>query len=330
MKPGHEIRLRRRPVGMPTPGDFELVETRVPAPAEGQLLVANGYMSVDPYMLSRMDEAMVHMAPFAVGAALDGAAVGRVLQSRSERFREGDIVVHGLGWRDLALVNAGNARAVSGAFPVSAHLGVLGMPGFTAWTGLRLGGLRAQETVYVSSAAGAVGSAVGQWVKRSGGTVIGSAGSAAKATRLVEEFGFDHAFDYHGEDVGEALARRAPEGIDLYFDNVGGRHLEAAIDALRPHGRIIACGMIAHVERDLPGPANLPLIVGKRLSVRGFVISEHEDLRAEFLATAEPLLAEGTLRSAETVFRGLDRAPEALLCLIDKTSQNFGKAVVEL
>jgi NADPH-dependent curcumin reductase CurA len=327
---GREIRLASRPVGMPVCTNFTQAEVELPAPADGQLVVRNLFMSVDPYMRSRMDETMVHMSPFRIGSALDGAAIGEVVQSRSAHHREGDLVAHGLGWRDLAVLPADSARTVrSGRFSPSAHLGILGMPGMTAWYGLRtVGRFQPGETVFVSAAAGAVGSTVGQLVKHYGGTVIGCAGSDEKVHRLVEELGFDHAFSYRDSDSGKALHAIAPDGIDLYFDNVGGDQLEAALTSLKPYGRITACGMVAHANHARPGPSNLPLIVGKRLSVNGFIISDHYELRLRFEEEIMPLVEEGRVQVTETVVTGLDRAPDALIGLLN--GENIGKMVVAL
>lgn len=331
MVTSREIRLAARPRGLPSPDDFTLAERELPGPAPGQVLVRNLHMSVDPYMRSRMNESMIHMAPFRLGAALDGAAVGEVVASRSGRHRPGDLVAHGLGWRDFAVLPGAQARPLRppARVPLSACLGVLGMPGFTAWYGLcRAAGFRPGETVFVSAAAGAVGSTVGQLVRHLGGVVIGSAGTDEKARWLVGELGFHHAFNYRGPGCGGALRSLAPRGIDLYFDNVGGDHLEAALAALRPHGRVVACGMIAQANGDRPGPGNLPLIVGKRLTVSGFVISDHEDLRPDFESEVRPLVESGVLLAAQTVVHGLSRAPSALIGLL--RGENLGKMIVTL
>lgn len=325
-----EIRLARRPAGEPVAGDFAVAQAEVRSPAGGELLVANTFMSVDPYMRHRMNASMVHMDPWPVGGTLDGAAVGQVLESRSPLWRPGDLVLHGLGWRERAVLPAAEARPVPDPeIEASAYLGVLGLPGITAWYALlRVGCFVPGETVFVSAAAGAVGSTVGQLVRHYGGTVIGSAGSPAKARALTAELGFDAAFCYRDADSARELAALAPGGIDLYIDNVGGDQLAAALEALRPHGRIVACGMIAHANGDRPGPANLPLIVGKRLSMRGFIVSDHYDERPAFEREVVPLVRSGRLRAVQTVVSGLDRAPEALIGLL--RGDNTGKMVVAL
>lgn len=325
-----EVRLARRPSGEPVREDFEVAAASVPPPADGEVLVANKFLSVDPYMRHRMNSSMVHMDPWPVGGTLDGAAAGEVLVSRSPLHHPGDLVLHGLGWRELAVLPGEAARAVPDpSIPAAAWLGVLGLPGITAWYALRhAGGFTPGETVFVSAAAGAVGSTVGQLVRHYGGTVIGSAGSRAKARRLVSELGFDAAFCYRDTDQAAELARYAPGGIDLYVDNTGGDALTAALEALRPHGRIAACGMIAHANGPRPGPDNLPLIVGKRLTVRGFIVSDHYDLRPEFEREVVPLVARGALRVVQTVLDGLEAAPDALIGLL--RGDNVGKMVVAL
>jgi len=324
-----EVRLLARPTGPPVAGDFAVVTRPLPDPGPGEIVVRNHCFSVDPYMLGRLQESMVHMDPFELDAALDGAAVGEVVASRSADHREGDLVVHGLGWRDLALLDGGAARRVpAGRFPPSAHLGVLGMPGMTAWYGLGVvGGFRPGAVVYVSAAAGAVGSTVGQLVRYRGGTVIGSTGSPDKARWLRAELGFDHVLDHH-DDLVKGLEAAAPDGIDVYFDNVGGAGLDAALTALKPGGTVVACGMIAHPLGEPVALRNLSLIVGKRLSIRGFIVSDHYDLRPRFEQEMSDLLERGAVRVVETAMPGLDAGPAALTALLH--GGNRGKLVVTL
>jgi NADPH-dependent curcumin reductase CurA len=242
MATSREIQLAARPSGEPQESDFALVEVDVAEPADGQVLIRNAYMSVDPYMRGRMNDVRSYVPPFQLGTTLDGGAVGQVVASRNDRFEEGAWVVHNLGWRELALSDGRGLFAFDPAVaPISTGLGVLGMPGLTAYVGLLdIGRPRAGETVFVSGAAGAVGSAVGQIAKLKGCRVIGSAGSAEKVAWLGD-LGFDEAFDYNEVPARDVLA----DGIDLYFDNVGGSMLEAAISALRKHGRVVACGAVA-------------------------------------------------------------------------------------
>ncbi|MGK5741859.1 NADP-dependent oxidoreductase [Micromonospora sp. URMC 103] len=327
-----EIHLASRPHGWPTAENFRLVETDVPEPGPGQLLVRNRYMSVDPYMRGRMNDVKSYVPPFALDAPLDGGAVGEVVAGEAEGFAPGDTVLHGLGWREYALVDAASARKVDPDLaPVTAYLGVLGMVGLTAYAGLlEVAGMRPGETVFVSAAAGAVGSLVGQIAKLRGATrVVGSAGSPAKVARL-EALGFDAAFDYHDGPVRDSLKAAAPEGIDVYFDNVGGDHLEAAISALRPHGRVAICGMIAQYNDAEPpaAPRNLSLVIGKRLTLRGFLVGDHAGLRDEFVREMAGWLREGRVSYDETVVDGIANAPAAFLGLL--RGENLGKMLVRL
>ncbi|MEV1330173.1 NADP-dependent oxidoreductase [Micromonospora costi] len=327
-----EIHLAARPHGWPTAENFRLVETAVPEPGPGQLLVRNRYMSVDPYMRGRMDDVKSYAPPFALDAPLDGGAIGEVVAGDADGFAPGDLVLHGLGWREYALVGAASARKIDPDLaPVTAYLGVLGMIGLTAYAGLLdVAGMRPGETVFVSAAAGAVGSLVGQIAKlRGAARVIGSAGSPAKVDRL-RALGFDAAFDYHDGPVRDSLRTAAPEGIDVYFDNVGGDHLEAAISALRPHGRVAICGMISQYNAATPpaAPRNLALVIGKRLTLRGFLVGDHGDRRDEFVREMAGWLREGRVAYDETVVDGIENAPEAFLGLL--RGENLGKMLVRL
>ena len=326
-----EIRLVARPRGFPDEELFELAETPISDPGEGQLLVRNAYFSVDPYMRPRMNDVRSYVAPFTLGEALTGGAVGRVAASRNERFQEGQWVVHQAGWREWALSDGHGVRAVdTSTAPVSAFLGVLGMPGFTAYHGLfEIGKPKEGETVFVSGAAGAVGSAAGQMAKIAGCRVIGCAGSPEKVAWL-RELGFDHAFDYREQPVRKALAEGAPDGLDIYFDNVGGDSLEAAIGALRPHGRVVACGSISRyndVEASA-GPRNMFMVVTKRLLLQGYIITDHYAGFPEFLRLAQEWVRDGKLRYRETVIEGIENAPRAFLGLL--RGENVGKMLVKV
>jgi NADPH-dependent curcumin reductase CurA len=327
-----QIELAARPTGEPQPEDFRLAEVEVPDPGPGQVLVRNRWMSVDPYMRGRMNDTRSYVTPFALGEPLDGGAVGEVLASEDERLRPGQTVVHQLGWRELSLVQADQARAVDPELaPPSAYLGVLGMPGLTAYVGLLdVAGLHDGDVVFVSAAAGAVGSMVGQIAKLRGSRVIGSAGSAEKVAFLREELGFDEAFNYRDGDVHSLLAQAAPEGIDVYFDNVGGDHLEAAIFALRDFGRIALCGAISMYNATSPPPAprNLALSVARRLTLRGFIVTDHAKRFPDFLREVGGWLREGRLKYPETVVEGIDSAPGAFIGLL--RGENLGKMVVKL
>lgn len=328
-----EVRLAARPHGWPTADTFEIAQVEVGDPAPGQLLVRNQLMSVDPYMRSRMDDRESYVPPFQVGEALQGGAVGEVVESTVDGFKPGDSVLHGLGWREYALVDARSAAKVDPSVaPLGAYLSVLGMTGLTAYAGLlRTAEFKAGDVVFVSSAAGAVGQVVGQLARHKGAAkVIGSAGSAAKVAFLTDELGFDAAFDYHDGPVREQLKRAAPDGIDVYFDNVGGEHLEAAIASMRLHGRITVCGMISvyNATEPTPAPRNLTQLIGKRITMRGMLVTDHGDLRDTFVRDVAPLVADGRIRHHETVFEGLEQAPEAFLAMM--RGDGLGKLLVKI
>jgi NADPH-dependent curcumin reductase CurA len=328
-QPTREIHLAARPEGEPKPSDFRLVATDLPDPGPGELLVRSTWMSVDPYMRGRMRDAKSYVEPFALDAPLEGGAIGEVVASHDERFAPGDVVRHFAGWREHAIVPAEAAERVdTGGAPVHYALGALGMTGLTAYAGLHLAELRAGDVVFVSGAAGAVGSMAAQLAKLRGHTVVGSAGSPEKVALLLGEMGLDAAFDYHDGPVAELLERAAPDGIDVYFDNVGGEHLEAALGAMRLHGRIPMCGSIAGYNTPQPGPRNLSLVVGKRLTIRGFLVRDHVDLQAAFVAEAAPLIADGSIVVRETIVDGLEHAPQAFIDML--RGANTGKMLVRL
>jgi len=312
---------------------FSTVEVELPEPAPGQVLVRNLVMSVDPYMRGRMNDVKSYVPPFEVGKPLDGGAVGEVVESTVDTLVPGDVVLHALGWRKYALVDAAAAAKVDPDLaPLGTYLGVLGMPGLTAYAGIvEVAAMREGDTVFVSAAAGAVGSAAGQIAKLKGAKkVIGSAGSSDKVRYLQDELHFDAAFNYHDRPVVEQLLAAAPDGIDVYFDNVGGDHLEAAITALNVHGRVAVCGMISQYNATEPSPAprNLTQIVGKRLTIRGMLVRDHAHLKADFLREVGGWLRDGKLRYTETIVEGIRKAPEAFLAMLD--GQNTGKMLVKL
>ena len=330
---GREIRLASRPLGEPAPQDFELVQAEVPQPAEGDILVRNTWMSVDPYMRGRMDDRETYIAPFAIGAALEGSAAGEVVASRSDAVPVGATVSHFLGWREYAVLQAAAATVVdTEVAPAEAYLGVLGAPGLTAYLALvEAAPVRDGDVVFVSAAAGAVGSVAGQLARRLGAAkVIGSAGGPAKVRRLVEDFGFDAAIDYRAGGLAEQFARSAPEGIDVYVDSVGGDQLEAAIGAMRKRGRIALVGAIStyNAVAPVPGPTNLYEAAYKELSLRGLLVTSYLDRFPEYLERATGWLAEGLLRSEETVVEGIDQAPAAFLGTL--RGANVGKMLVRL
>jgi hypothetical protein len=331
---GREVHLVRRPHGTPTPEDFAVVEAEVPEPGPGQVRVRNLFMSVDPYMRGRMNDAKSYSPPFALGEAMTGGAVGEVTASESPDVAVGDVVLHQLGWREHAVVDARQVRRVDpdAAPTLSAYLGVLGMPGQTAYVGLvDIAKQGKGDAVFVSGAAGAVGSLVGQIARLRGASqVVGSAGSAEKVSYLTERLGFDAAFNYKDGPVQDQLAKAAPDGIDVYFDNVGGDHLEAAISAFRLHGRVAACGSISHYNavEPPPGPRNLAQVVGKRLTIHGFLITDHGDRFADVAGELSGWLRAGKITFEETVVDGIDNAPAAFLGML--RGDNIGKMVVRI
>jgi len=327
-----EIHLKQRPTGLPTKADFELATVTLGPPGPGQILIRNIYMSVDPYMRGRMVERESYVPPFRLGAVLDGGAVGQVAQSNNPAYPVGAYVSHMGGWRDYALSDGSGVTVIDPKAPLSAYLGVLGMPGMTAYAGLLKHGRPVEgETVFVSAAAGAVGSLVCQIAKIKGCHVIGSAGSDDKVKYLLSEAGCDEAINYKtAGDLTKALAAKAPKGIDIYFENVGGTHLVAAMNVMRPFGRIAVCGMIDQYNvTSLPeGPGNFINVIPKRISIRGFIVSDHYDMLPDFIADMTKWIGEGKIKWRETVTTGLDKAPEAFVGLF--SGDNLGKAVVRL
>jgi hypothetical protein len=331
MKQGREVWLVSRPESLPTADNFAVVDVEVPEPGAGQVLVRNTYMSVDPYMRGRMNDGKSYLTPFELGRPLDGGAVGVVEVSRDARFPVGSTVMHSLGWRTYAVGFAQAFRGIDavGVSP-SAYLGVLGMPGFTAYVGLFVvDDVRAKETVFISSAAGAVGSIAGQLAKLRGARVIGSTRSKDSAQILRDKLHFDDVIVIHHGHVAKQLHAAAPTGIDFYFDNVGGEQLEAALDSLKDFGRISVCGMIGHYNDPIPGPRNLTAIVQKRLKLQGFIVSDHMTRNADFVHEVAPAVAAGKVIGLETFVDGLESAPGALVSLFEPGA-HVGKLIVRL
>jgi len=328
-----EIHLKNRPEGLPTENDFELARVAIPATGEGQILVRNIYMSVDPYMRGRMYDRQSYVPPFQIGKPLEGACVGRVIESKNDAFKVGDYVLSMLGWREYFVSRGdGLTKIDPGLAPVQAYLGTVGMPGMTAYVGLlHIGELKEGETVFVSAAAGAVGSVVCQIAKLKGCYVVGSAGSDEKVSWLVEEAGIDAAFNYKTtDDVIAEVGRHFPKGIDVYFENVGGVHLEAALEHMRPFGRIVMCGMISmyNTVKPVPGPARLPYVISKKLTMKGFIVMDHFDKLMPFMADMGKWIAGGKIKWKETIVHGIEKAPEAFIGLFK--GENFGKMIVKL
>lgn len=340
MTVSREIRLKTRPVGVPAVTDFELASVELAAPGPGEVQVRNLWMSVDPYMRGRMYDRPSYVPPFELGKALQGGAIGQVVASNDPDFAVGDIVNSMFGWREAFNV-APKAMAAPGmaaltkidthGLPPQAFLGILGMPGMTAYAGLlRVAALKEGDVVFVSAAAGAVGSVVCQIAKLKGHTVIGSAGGAEKVA-FLKSIGVDHVIDYKATpDVVAELAKAAPKGIDVYFENVGGVHLEAAINSARPFARFALCGMISQYnETGTPtGPANIIQAVGKSLRLEGFIVSNHYDLYPAFVKDMAAWIGAGKLQWKETIEDGIEHAPEAFIKLF--TGENLGKMLVKL
>jgi len=326
-----EIRLESRPKGLPVAANFTLVRTELGPLQDQQVLVRNLFMSVDPYMRGRMNEGKSYVAAFELGQPMEGGAVGEVVESRTKELRPGDTVTSNLGWREYFIASPKELHPVSRDIqPLSVYLGALGMTGMTAWAGLNTGEVKAGDVVFISGAAGAVGNVAGQIAKLFGCRVIGSTGSMAKVMFLREECGFDIAFDYKTAPVLDQLNLEAPDGIDVYFDNVGGEALEAALSVLRVHGRIIACGGISRYneEKPQPGPSNLFNITTKRLTMKGLIVTDWMDQRGEFEKEVGGYFRCGKLKSKETVMEGIDQAVNAFIGLFD--GKNVGKMVVKL
>jgi len=326
-----EIRLVSRPKGIPTAANFVLAEAELPSLSDQQVLVRNLYMSVDPYMRGRMNEGKSYVPPFELDKVLEGGAVGEVVESRAKEFKVGDAVTSNFGWREYFIASPKELHLVSREIqPLSVYLGVLGMTGMTAWAGLNLVEVKAGDVIFISGAAGAVGNVAGQLAKLRGCRVIGTAGTMGKVQVLKEECGFDVAFDYKTGSVLEQLNLEAPDGIDVYFDNVGGKTLEAALSAMRVHGRIISCGFITgyNAEKPSPGPSNLSNMITKRLTMRGLLVRDWLDRRNEFEKEVGEYFRTGKLRNQETVVKGIDQAVGAFLGLFE--GKNVGKMVVEL
>jgi NADPH-dependent curcumin reductase CurA len=317
-----EVVLAARPKGEPKESDFELRDTEDREPDDGEVAIRNVFVSVDPYMRSRMTGIRTYVGPYEIGGPIDGGAVGRVVASRHDGFTEGDWVMSMLGWREQGVAPGDHLRKLDASVaPPSTALGALGMTGLTAWFGLTvIGRVKEGETIYVSGAAGAVGSVAVQIAKLKGLRVIGSAGSAEKVEWL-RSLGAE-AFDYREQKLEDE--------IDVYFDNVGGPQLEAALSALRPFGRVVACGAISRYndEQPEPGPRNLGFVVSKRLRIEGFIISDHFDRFADFLTEVGPWVRDGKLQYRETVLDGIENVPAAFAGLF--RGDNTGKMLVRV
>jgi len=326
-----QVLLRRRPKGEPVAEDFDIVETPVPQPGPGEVLVRARYLSLDPYMRGRMSDAKSYSAPVELGAVMEGQTAGEVVASNAPGFAPGDTVLGGFGWQRFSVVQPGRLFKIDPKeAPLSASLGVLGMPGLTAWVGLEdIGQPKAGETVVVSAASGAVGQVVGQIAKIRGCKVVGIAGGAKKCEFVTEVLGFDACIDHRG-DLEAQLDRHCPQGIDVYWENVGGAVQHAVFPRLNDHGRMVMCGMIAEYNdtEARPGP-NLMAAVRKRLRIQGFIVSDngwprYPQFRTEMLGH----MASGRMAWREDVVEGLRQAPTAFIGLLK--GSNFGKLVIKI
>ena len=322
--------LKNRPVGEPKLEDFELVEHALSAPGEGEVLARTIYLSLDPYMRGRMSAAKSYADPVELGALMVGGTVSEVLESRDPRLRPGDLVQGEGGWQTHALMRADRLRKLDpAAAPISYALGILGMPGMTAYAALLdIGQPKAGETIVVSAAAGAVGSVAGQIGKLCGARVVGVAGTEAKCAYVVEELGFDACINRHAENLPGALQAAAPDGIDVYFDNTAGLVLEAVMQAINLHARIALVGLIAQYNSGNPAGPNLAPLLVKRASIKGFLVSDYAHRARDFARDVGGWLRAGKLTYREDRVAGLENAPRAFIGLL--RGENFGKAIVEV
>jgi NADPH-dependent curcumin reductase CurA len=328
-----EIRLKNRPEGLPRETDFELAEVELPEIGEGEVLVQNMYMSVDPYMRGRMVDKRSYLPPFQLNQPLDGGCVGGVVESKNEQFQVGDFVLGMSGWREYFISDGTGLNKIDPKVaPIQAYLGTVGMPGLTAYCGLlEIGKPNEGETVFVSAASGAVGSIVCQIAKLKGCNVVGSAGSDAKVSWLLEKAGVDAAFNYKKVDnIIAEVGKHCPKGVDVYFENVGGVHLEAALEHMNKFGRIVMCGMIAiyNAPDPVPGPSNLSYIIGKRLTVKGLLVGDYLSKIQQFYSDLGKWIAEDKIKWKETVVDGIENAPKAFIGLFK--GENFGKMIVKI
>ena len=336
METARRFVLASRPVGEPKISDLRLEEFPVPSPGAGELLLRTLYLSLDPYMRGRMSDTPSYAAPVAIGGVMEGGAVAEVVASNNPGFAKDDIVVGRIGWQTHSLSDGGNIRKVDPSLaPVSTALGVLGMPGMTAYAGLlEVGKPKAGETLVVAAASGAVGSVVGQIAKIKGLRVVGIAGGPDKCRYVKDELGFDQCLDHRAPDLATRLAAACPNGIDIYFENVAGPVLEAVLPLLNVFARIPVCGTIANYNDTAPppGPNRLPavwrMILTKRLTVRGLLVTDFAAMHEDFLRDVSGWVRDGRIRYREDVVEGFENAPRALIGLL--RGENFGKLLVRV
>jgi NADPH-dependent curcumin reductase CurA len=325
------VLLKSRPLGAPKPGDFEIVEAAVPAPGDGEILTRTVYLSLDPYMRGRISGVKSYAKGVDPGELMVGGTVGEVLESKFPALKPGDYVQNFDGWQTHGVSKGAIARKLDPAqAPISTALGVLGMPGMTAYVGLLdIGQPKPGETVVVSAASGAVGAVVGQIAKRKGCRAVGIAGSKDKCDYVVSELGFDACVNYKTDALGAALAAACPKGIDVYFENVGGEITEAVMQLLNPFSRVPVCGLISMYNATSPSPGpSWRYVLTNRVLVKGFIISDHLDRMPAFIADCSQWVRDGTLKFREDIVNGLESAPEAFIGLLQ--GKNFGKMLVRV
>lgn len=323
--------LRRRPVGAPTPDIFAIEESAIPEPAEGQVVTRTIFLSIDPYMRGRLSDAKSYAAPVPIGGMMEGETVGEVIASRDPGFAVGDVVVGARGWAShLAAPAKAVVKLPRNGAPLSNYLGVLGMPGTTAYSGMTdIGQPKAGETVVISAASGAVGAVAGQIAKRAGARVVGVAGGPEKCLFVQETLGFDECVDHRALDLKAALNDACPNGIDVYFENVGGDLQRLVFPRLNAFGRVVMCGMVAEYNDTEPRPGpNLMMVVRNRLRIQGLIVSDKPERFAEWRALATPWVLDGSLKYREDIVDGLENAPDALIGILG--GRNFGKLLVRV
>lgn len=323
--------LKRRPSGSPRPEDFEVVEDRVPEPQPGEVVTRTLWLSIDPYMRGRLSDRKSYAAPVQIGEVMTGETIGEVVASRSPDFAPGEVVLGSRGWQTHSLTAAQSlTKLPRDAAPLSAYLGVLGMPGTTAYSGMTdIGQPKAGETAVISAASGAVGSVAGQLAKRAGARVVGVAGGPDKCLFVQETLGFDDCVDHRSGNLRAELEQACPNGIDVYFENVGGAVQAAVFELLNPHARVVMCGMVSQYnEAEMPPGPNLGFVVGKRVRIEGLIVSDKPQRFAEWRALASPWVKDGTLRYREDVYEGLENAPGALAGML--SGRNFGKLLIKV
>jgi NADPH-dependent curcumin reductase CurA len=331
---GREVHLASRPVGEPTAENFAVLERDIPAPAEGEVVVRNAWMSVDPYMRGRMNDARSYVPPFQLGEVMGGAAVGEVVASNAAEMPVGEQVYSELGWREYALASASAFRKIdTTAVPATAYVSVLGLTGLTAYAGLfDVAGMKPGDAVFVSGAAGSVGGLAGQFARLKGASrVVGSAGSDAKVRHVIDELGFDDAFNYRDGKIRESLRRVAPDGIDVYFDNVGGEILDAALTRLARHARIVICGAVSqyNATEAVRGPSNYLALLVSRATMTGMVVFDYAARYGEAMGELAQWMREGKIVSREHIVEGgVSAFPDSLLKLF--AGENIGKLVLSV